>query len=152
MSLLRVFACVCVSLSLLVSVRKRAYLSLSASVPFSAPVYVCCRAFCSSPGYTSAVTDTPSLHLSQVTNTGKRSGDYVALCFVAPPAPGVNGAPLKSLRGFDRIFLLPGETKTVSFPVSAYDFAYADANGQFVTSSGDWTVSVDDAAATVTIA
>ncbi len=46
-----------------------------------------------------------------VTNTGGVASDFAALLFVMPPAPGVDGAPLQYLDGFDRIHLAPKQTQ-----------------------------------------
>jgi hypothetical protein len=46
-----------------------------------------------------------------VTNTGAVASDYAALLFLVPPAPGVDGAPLQYLAGFDRVHLAPGQTQ-----------------------------------------
>lgn len=88
----------------------------------------------------------------EITNTGPVAGSYVAILFVKPPNPGQNGAPLKSNRGFDRVFLQPGESTVVEFPVTAFDLTYADEAGQFVARPGMWTLSVDDAATTIVVA
>lgn len=50
-----------------------------------------------------------------VTNTGEVQADDVVLAFVSPPGAGINGAPLKSLFGFERVRLLPGTTATLWF-------------------------------------
>lgn len=46
-----------------------------------------------------------------VTNTGAVASDYAALLFLVPPSPGVEGAPLKYLAGFERIHVAPGQTQ-----------------------------------------
>jgi hypothetical protein len=53
-----------------------------------------------------------------VTNTGKVATDDAVLGFLVPPAAGVNGVPLQSLFGFDRIHLKAGETKTARYSLS----------------------------------
>jgi beta-glucosidase len=60
-----------------------------------------------------------------VTNTGTRAGDEVVQLYVRYPESGV-GRPGKQLRGFRRVSLEPGSTKTVALPLSAADLAYWD--------------------------
>jgi beta-glucosidase len=60
-----------------------------------------------------------------VTNTGKRIGDEVVQLYVRHTASKVT-RPKRDLRGFKRLTLKPGETRTVSFPLSARSLAYWD--------------------------
>ncbi|PAP75045.1 hypothetical protein BSZ37_00555 [Rubrivirga marina] len=60
-----------------------------------------------------------------VTNTGAVTGDEVVQLYVAVPASAV-ARPVKELRGFRRITLAPGETQTVTFPLTAREVAYWD--------------------------
>jgi len=63
----------------------------------------------------------------RVRNTGKRAGDEVAQLYIA--TPGVKGTPLKSLKGYQRVHLAAGETKTLTFRLTPRDMAFADAKG-----------------------
>jgi beta-glucosidase len=63
----------------------------------------------------------------RVRNTGKLAGDEVAQLYIATPS--VKGTPLKSLKGYQRVHLAPGETKTLSFRLTPRDMAFADAKG-----------------------
>ncbi|KAI0824217.1 beta-glucosidase [Trametes gibbosa] len=56
-----------------------------------------------------------------LTNTGSRAGTEASSLYTSPPA-SANTAPF-NLKGFDAIFLNPGESKTVSFQLSRYDFS-----------------------------
>jgi beta-glucosidase len=83
-------------------------------------------------GYKKLRTTTPTLPSNgtvtvkvDVTNTGKRAGDEVVQLYVRHTASKV-ARPKKDLRGFKRITLKPGETRTVSFPLSAQSLAYWD--------------------------
>jgi beta-glucosidase len=58
-----------------------------------------------------------------VTNTGGRPGVAVAQLYVRPRVARV-AQPLKQLRGFARVELAPGETRTVDLPLSPDDFGY----------------------------
>ncbi|OJT11066.1 hypothetical protein TRAPUB_12437 [Trametes pubescens] len=56
-----------------------------------------------------------------LTNTGSRAGTEVPQLYTSPPA-SANQAPF-NLKGFDSVYLNPGETKTVTFQLSRYDFS-----------------------------
>jgi beta-glucosidase len=61
-----------------------------------------------------------------VTNTGQRAGDEVVQLYVRYPESRVE-RPRKQLRGFSRVTLAPGETRTVTLGLAAADLAYWDA-------------------------
>jgi beta-glucosidase len=63
-----------------------------------------------------------------VTNTGARSGDAVAELYIEPPKN--NNRPAKELKGFSRVKLQPGETKTVTVPLNTRSFTYYDVDGK----------------------
>ena len=51
--------------------------------------------------------------------------------------------PEKELKGFKRIFLKPGESKTVSIPVNARDLAYwSEEEHQWKISAGKYLVEL----------
>ncbi|MFW5899483.1 MAG: glycoside hydrolase family 3 C-terminal domain-containing protein, partial [Jiangellaceae bacterium] len=60
-----------------------------------------------------------------VTNTGDRAGDEVVQLYTAHPHSAVD-RPLEELKGFQRITLEPGETRTVTFSLDASELAYRD--------------------------
>lgn len=57
-----------------------------------------------------------------VSNTGGRKGAEVVQLYIAPPAGGIF-RPQKELKGFARVELEPGESKTVSFQLDDRSFA-----------------------------
>lgn len=61
-----------------------------------------------------------------VTNTGARPGTEVVQMYVRPIASQFD-RPLQELKGFTRVALAPGETKTVTLPLSSESFAIYDA-------------------------
>ena len=74
--------------------------------------------------------DRPVLRATEVatvsvamTNTGKRSGVTVAQLYVRPKLARL-ARPVKELRGFARVELAPGETKTATFRLAPEDFGY----------------------------
>jgi beta-glucosidase len=70
-----------------------------------------------------------------VTNTGKRAGDEVVQLYVQHLGSKVE-RPKTDLRGYARVTLAPGETRTVTLPLAAASLAYwnADAHGWLVES------------------
>jgi beta-glucosidase len=66
----------------------------------------------------------------EVTNTGSHAGDAVAEVYVAPPEHESVPRPPKELKGFSRVSLQPGETKSVAIPLNTRSFAYYDVNGK----------------------
>jgi beta-glucosidase len=61
-----------------------------------------------------------------VTNTGTREGADVAQVYVAEEAHAKVPRPAKELKGFARINLKPGETKTATVVLDGRAFAYYD--------------------------
>lgn len=68
-----------------------------------------------------------------VTNTGFRTGKEVVQLYVAPKG-GTVIRPVRELKGFDKIELAPGETKTVQFILDRKAYAY------WSTEIHDWHV------------
>ena len=71
-----------------------------------------------------------------VTNTGTRAGDEVVQLYVRHRGSHVD-RPAKELRGYQRVTLAPGQTRTVAFPVAAASLAYWNAG------THTWTVERD---------
>lgn len=63
-----------------------------------------------------------------VKNTGRLAGEEVVQLYLTHP--GVAGAPLRSLQGFQRIQLQPGEEKTVQFVLRDRDLSIVDDAGK----------------------
>lgn len=76
-----------------------------------------------------------------VTNTGKIEGEEVVQLYMSAPSSSELWMPKKQLRGFRRVLLQPGETKTVTFKMNAGDFYYWDGN-KYVAQSGKFTMRV----------
>ena len=62
-----------------------------------------------------------------VTNTGKVAGDEVAQLYLTHVS--LSGAPIRSLQGFQRVHLDPGQTKTVEFKLDNRQLSIVDATG-----------------------
>jgi Fibronectin type III-like domain/Glycosyl hydrolase family 3 C-terminal domain len=81
-----------------------------------------------------------------VQNTGSRAGSDVAQVYVGP-GPAIAGVQqaLRSLRGFDRVQLAPGETKHEVINLAPRSFQYwSVAQNQWVTNPGARTIYVGD--------
>jgi beta-glucosidase len=63
-----------------------------------------------------------------VTNSGAVAGDEVVQLYLTHP--GAPGAPLRALKGFQRIHLAKGEKQTVTFNLGARELSVVDESGQ----------------------
>jgi beta-glucosidase len=77
----------------------------------------------------------------EVRNTGDIPGDEVAQVYVSNPA-GDARAPLRSLKGFERLHLEPGEATTVTFLLPADVFSSMNDENERVTVPGEFLISV----------
>lgn len=94
----------------------------------------------SSPTLDTSGTVTASV---DITNSGSRAGAEVVQLYVAPPSTSNVDRPVRELKGFSKVNLAPGETKTVNLALSPADFAYYDARGkQWVADTGTYTIEV----------
>jgi beta-glucosidase len=75
-----------------------------------------------------------------VSNTGKVAGDEVVQLYLK--FPDVPGAPLRALRGFQRIHLDPGASKTTEFHLSPRDLSMVTDTGNIIVAQGKYTVTV----------
>ncbi len=79
-----------------------------------------------------------------IKNTGTKAGDEVAELYIHPNA-SPKPRPVKELRGFNRVTLAAGETKTVSFTIRERELAYFDDGtgvNKFVVAPGAYTILV----------
>ncbi|KAG9238928.1 glycosyl hydrolase family 3 N terminal domain-containing protein [Amylocarpus encephaloides] len=65
-----------------------------------------------------------------LTNTGSVAGAQVPQLYVSFPDTAPAGTPPKQLRGFEKVYLEPGESQTVSFGVMRRDLSYWDIVSQ----------------------
>ncbi len=75
-----------------------------------------------------------------VTNTGDRAGDEVVQLYLSHQAPAGVPVPRYSLRGFQRIHLAPGESRTVDFELGEEELSVVDAVGESIVRPGRLTV------------
>jgi beta-glucosidase len=84
----------------------------------------------------------------EVKNAGDRAGTEVVQLYVRDDYSSVVTFE-KVLRGFERVTLAPGETKTVAFELGPKDFALYDRSQQWVVEPGRFTVQVASSSADV---
>jgi len=75
-----------------------------------------------------------------VMNTGSRAGDEVVQLYLN--FPDVKGAPAIALRGFQRIHLDIGESRTVHFELKNRDLGMVTEDGNPIIAPGEYTISV----------
>lgn len=76
-----------------------------------------------------------------VTNTGGRSGEEVVQLYIRDHAASIV-RPVKELKGFEKINLNPGESKTIKFTLAANELSYFNAEGKLILESGKFSVFV----------
>lgn len=77
----------------------------------------------------------------EVKNTGSREGDEVVQMYTHEEVTDVTTYE-KKLRGFDRVHLQPGETKTVSFTLTPDDLSIWNRDMRFVVEPGIFKVMI----------
>ena len=76
----------------------------------------------------------------KVTNAGRVAGDEVVQLYLE--FPDVPGAPIRALRGFQRIHLAAGATQVVRFHLQRRDISMVTETGDRIVPQGIYTVSV----------
>jgi beta-glucosidase len=76
-----------------------------------------------------------------VTNTGRRAGTEVAQLYVRDLVSSVT-RPVKELKGFQKVKLQPGETKTVTFDLTPESLAFYDLDMNYVVEPGEFEIMV----------
>ncbi len=84
-----------------------------------------------------------------VTNTGAVAGKEIVQVYVHDRAATL-ARPAKELKGFAKVALAPGETKTVSIPLNARAFAfYHPGHSQWITEDGEFDILVGASSADI---
>jgi len=79
--------------------------------------------------------------LADVTNTGSREGTETVQMYIRDLVSSVT-RPVKELKGFERVSLRPGESKTVAFDITPESLAFYDVNMKYVVEPGEFEVMV----------
>ncbi|KKY35407.1 putative beta-glucosidase g [Diaporthe ampelina] len=97
------------------------------------------------PGGNPALWETVYNVTVAVSNTGDLDGAAVPQLYVSFPSgnPALAGTPPRQLRGFEKVALAVGETKTVGFELMRRDLSYWDVVSQeWLIPEGEFTLSV----------
>ena len=76
-----------------------------------------------------------------VTNTGKVAGKEVVQMYLQDVV-GSTTRPLRELKGFEKIALEPGESKTVTFEITPELMSHYNSDLEFVAEPGEFRVSI----------
>ena len=79
--------------------------------------------------------------LVDVTNTGKMNGDEIVQMYIRDKISSVT-RPIKELKGFSKISLKPGETKTVTLEISPEKLSMWDYDMNWVVEPGEFDIMV----------
>ncbi|MCL6590847.1 MAG: glycoside hydrolase family 3 C-terminal domain-containing protein [Firmicutes bacterium] len=77
----------------------------------------------------------------EVTNTGEMDGAEVVQLYVNDAVSSVV-TPVKQLRGFEKVFLKKGETRTVRIPLRVSDLYIVTPDEEYVVEPGEFTIMV----------
>lgn len=86
-----------------------------------------------------------------VTNTGQVRGAEVVQLYLTDVYSSVE-IPVRQLRGFDKVWLNPGEERVIRFHLGADDMALVDWDMQRVVEPGEFTVSIGGLTGTFEVA
>jgi beta-glucosidase len=75
----------------------------------------------------------------EVTNSGKMDGEEIVQLYIRDKVSSVT-RPVKELKGYQRVALKAGETKTVSFTIDAESLAFYDINMTYCVEPGEFTI------------
>lgn len=89
----------------------------------------------------SAKTGNSKTVKATVTNTGKKAGDEVVQLYLAHPNAGFK-TPIRTLKGFQRIHLKAGESKTLTFNLGSRELTEVEPGGKVIPMVGNIDISV----------
>lgn len=76
-----------------------------------------------------------------VTNVGDRGGQEVVQLYISDKVASVT-PPVKRLKRFQKIYLDPGQTRTVDFTLNHLDLAFVGRENTRITEPGEFTVEI----------
>lgn len=79
--------------------------------------------------------------VATVTNTGARAGSEVVQLYIRDLVSSVT-RPVKELKGFAKVHLQPGESRTVELPIGPGALAFHDVRMQYVVEPGEFAVMI----------
>ena len=84
--------------------------------------------------------DSTSVSVS-VKNTGSRAGTETIQLYIRDLVSSVT-RPVKELKGFQKVSLKPGESKTVTLEITPDSLSFYDINMDFVVEPGEFEIMV----------
>jgi beta-glucosidase len=84
--------------------------------------------------------DTTRLRVA-VTNTGARAGTEVVQMYIRDRVSSVT-RPVKELKGFQRLTLQPGETRTATFDITPELLSFYDVNMNYTVEPGEFEIMI----------
>jgi beta-glucosidase len=79
--------------------------------------------------------------LAEVTNTGRRPGTEVVQLYIRDRVSSAT-RPVKELKGFKKVALEPGQTKTITLEVTPESLAFYDVNMRYGVEPGEFELLV----------
>ena len=77
---------------------------------------------------------------AEVKNSGKRTGTAVAELYLRALAATAGPRPVRELKGFQKVLLQPGESRTVTFDLAVRELGYYDTTGDWLVEPGTYQV------------
>ena len=85
-----------------------------------------------------------------VSNTGSREGKEVAQLYVSDLVASIS-PDVKRLRGFEKVDLKPGESKTITFKLPVKELAFVNNDNKKILEAGDFKIQIDKLSATFNV-
>lgn len=85
-----------------------------------------------------------------VSNTGSREGKEVVQLFVSDLVASIS-PDVKRLRGFEKIDLKPGESKTITFKLPVKELAFVNNDNKKIIEAGDFKIQIDKLSTTFNV-
>ncbi len=76
-----------------------------------------------------------------VTNTGQMAGEEIVQLYIRDKVSTIT-RPVKELKGYQRVFLEPGQTKTVTIDLNTESFSFYDKYYDRIVEKGDFIIMV----------
>ena len=76
-----------------------------------------------------------------VKNTGKFDAKEIVECYVNDVKATMT-RPIKELKGFEKVLIKQGETKTISFELGKNELGFYNSNGTFVVEKGKFKIYI----------
>jgi beta-glucosidase len=90
------------------------------------------------------LTNTQAITISvDVKNTGNREGKEAVLLYISDLYASIT-PDTKRLRGFSKVSLNAGQTRTVTFTINAKDLAFVNDQSKLVTETGEFKVQIEN--------